>query len=238
MTDGEAFIKPGRQLAYVRLALFALLALLLFILNRRFGWSAWFSDPERLLAIRDGARANLPLAVLLYMFATVLGSLVLAMPGLLFAVAAGLLFGPVWGTLACALAATLGASLAFAAGRFFLRDALKPWIEKSPRLNRLLFEEAGRRDVYILMITRLLPVFPYNLQNFAYGVTNIRFWPYTLYSFLFMLPGSAVYTAAASGVAEPERRTLYWTVSAILIIAVGALSLWLRRNLDTKRASA
>lgn len=238
MTGGQKFIKPGRPFAYVRLALFALLALLLVILNSRFGLSAWFSDPGRLLSIRGGARANMPLTVLLYMIVTVLGSVVLAMPGLLFAVAAGLLFGPVWGTLACALAATVGASLTFAAGRFFLRDALKPWIEKSPRLNRLLFEEAGHRDIYMLMITRLLPVFPYNLQNFAYGVTGIRFWPYTAYSFLFMLPGSAVYTAAAAGVAEPERRALYWAASAILLAAVVALSLWLRRNMNTEKVSA
>lgn len=226
-----------RSAPYLRPAAFALLALLIFLLDRRYGWSAALSDPAKLPLLRELLRENMALAMLLYMAATVIGCVVLALPGLVFALAAGLFFGPFWGTLACALSATAGASLAFLAGRFFLRDALAPWINKNPRLRSLLFEQAGQRDIYMLMITRLLPVFPYNLQNFAYGVTNIRFWPYTIYSFLFMLPGTAAYTTAAAGIGNPERRAPYWAFASVLFAAVVACSLWLHRNMKASEAS-
>ena len=44
------------------------------------------------------------------------------------------------------------------------------------------------------MITRLVPLFPYNLQNFAYGVTDMPLKTYAVGTFLFMLPGTAMYT--------------------------------------------
>lgn len=238
MRHEQAPAKWGQQrLAYLRLAVFALLVLLVILMNRCFGWSVWFSNLAQLPLLQASLRGNMVLAILLYMAVTVVGCVVLALPGLLFAVAAGLLFGPLWGTLACVFAATVGAALAFVVGRFFLRDALQPWIEKNPRLRRILFEQAGQRDIYVLMITRLLPIFPYNLQNFAYGVTNIRFCPYTIYSFLFMLPGTAMYTVAAAGLVSPGPRPLYWSLATLLLVTVVACSLLLRRCIGPKEDS-
>lgn len=221
----------------LRLPLFVLLIIGVFILDRAYGWSHLLVHPDKLPLMQAALAENRALALLIYMAVTVVGCVVLALPGLIFALAAGLLFGPVWGTLACASAATVGAALAFVLGRFFLREALTPWIEKNSRLRRLLFEQAGQRDIYVLMITRLLPIFPYNLQNFAYGLTNIRLWPYTVYSFLFMLPGTAVYTVAASGLADPQQRPLYWSLAAALLLAVCACAFMLHRKMKRQEAA-
>ena len=54
---------------------------------------------------------------------------------------------------------------------------------KNKYLRRWLFEETEKSDILILFITRTIPIFPYNLQNFAYGVTDIKFGRYTLFTF-------------------------------------------------------
>lgn len=213
-----------------RVWIFLGLIALVLVLNARFGWSRLLTDPAGLPALRDALEEHFFLALLLYMALTAVGCVLLALPGVTFAIAAGVLFGPVWGTLACALAATLGACAAFLAGRYFLKDAVKPMLERSPLLRRLLFEGAGRSDLYLLMVTRLVPLFPYNLQNFAYGVTDIRFSRYALYSALFMLPGTAVYTVAAAGVADAEHRRPYLLCAAGLFAAVMLLSLFLKKR--------
>lgn len=74
----------------------------------------------------------------------------------------------------------------------------------------MAFDEAGKNELFVLMITRLVPLFPYNLQNFAYGVTDIPFSTYSIFSLIFMLPGTAMYTIGISGLAgKGKQGTLY-----------------------------
>ena len=94
----------------------------------------------------------------------------------------------------CAVAATVGAVASFLAGRYFLKDAIEPMIRKNRYLEKLLLSGSNKNAMILLMITRLLPIFPYNLQNFAYGITDVKLLPFTVYSFLFMLPGTAIFT--------------------------------------------
>src|SRR5699024_2008145 len=133
-------------------------------------------------------------------------------------VLSGVLFGPVLGTIYCLAAATLGAMAAFLAGRYFLKDSIKPAISRNPQLKKWLFDSAGNRTLVVLMVTRLVPLFPYNLQNFAYGITDISFWQYSFWSFVFMFPGTAMYTFGAAGLADGTRRGLYLG-SAVLFAA-------------------
>ena len=109
---------------------------------------------------------NYALACALYCVVAIVGCVVLALPGVLFALAAGAVFGPVVGTVLCWASMTLGACGAFCVGRYFLKDALKPRLEKSQLLNRLLFEGADRSDVFVLAVTRLVPVFPFNFLSY------------------------------------------------------------------------
>ena len=70
----------------------------------------------------------------------------------------------------------------------------------------------------------LVPLFPYNLQNFAYGVTDIPFSTYSIFSLIFMLPGTAMYTIGTSGLADKENRVLYISIAVILaVIVMGVL---------------
>lgn len=213
-----------------KLWIFLGLAALVSIGNSIFGWSEYLANQGDLPIIRRALADNLVLALLIYGALTVAGCVLLALPGVTFAIAAGLLFGPVWGTLACWLAVTLGACLSFLVGRYFLKDALKPKLAKNSYLNRLLFAGAEQSDVFLLAITRLVPLFPYNLQNFAYGITDIRFLPYALYSALFMLPGTAAYTVGAAGMVNPEKRVPYLMFAGTLLAAVLIISALLKKK--------
>ena len=200
------------------------------MLNRHYGWSDLLSGPGALEALRETVREDLLGASLIYVAAAAAGCVLLALPGATFAVVAGLLFGPVLGSFLCLVAATLGAVLAFLAGRHFLRDAVRPWVERNRHLKRLLFEDVERSGIMLLMVTRLVPLFPYNLQNFAYGVTGIGLWPYTLCTFLFMAPGVAFFTLGAAGLGAPENRALYLLLAGALAVLVTMAGLHLRRR--------
>lgn len=194
-------------------------AIVLFVLNMVFGWSDALSGTDAMATMRALLEENALVAGLVYVLVSTVACVVLMMPGFVFALVAGTLFGPVWGTLLCWVAVTAGAIAAFVAGRFFLKDAVKPLLAKSPALNRLLFEGAHKSDLYLLAVTRLVPVFPYNLQNFAYGITDVSFGHYALYSAAFLFPGTAAYTVASAGLVDEGQRLACFVVAAVLLAA-------------------
>ena len=221
---------------YQKPLLLLLIAALVFLADRQFGWSAYLSDMENLKFLLDLVQDKLLLAVLIYMVLTIVGCVALALPGITFAVFAGILFGPWLGTLTCLVATTVGAVLAFLVGRYFLHDSIKPLVMKNQWLKKVLFEETGHRDMVVLMITRLVPLFPYNLQNFAYGITDMKLLPYTVYTFLFMLPGVAMFTIGSAGLTAEGNRWLYFAAAAILLISVFLLGSMVRKRYLGKSA--
>ena len=63
-----------------------------------------------------------------------------------------------------------------------------------------------------------VPVFPFNLQNFAYGITDIRFSTYAIGSLIFMLPGTAMYAVGTAGLADKENRLFYIGIAVVLAV--------------------
>ena len=124
--------------------------------------------------------------MLIYALATVL-----FLPGSVITLAGGALFGPVLGTLYNLTGATLGASLAFLISRYLASD----WVEDKTggKVKQLItgVENEGWRFVAFV---RLVPLFPFNLLNYALGLTKIRFLHYLIASYIFMLPGGFAYT--------------------------------------------
>ncbi len=206
------------------------IVVLILVLNHIFGWSEYLSDKENLVFLKNMVEENLFLAGVVYTILTIIGCVVLALPGVTFAIVAGLIFGPVLGTVLCSVATTLGAMLAFVVGRFFLKDSIKPMAMKNKYLKKWLFDESGNNELFVLMITRLVPIFPYNLQNFAYGVTDIKFSTYSIASLIFMIPGTAMYTVGTAGLADRENRWLYIGIAIALAVGVMGVSAYLKRR--------
>ncbi|MGB5822591.1 MAG: VTT domain-containing protein, partial [Proteocatella sp.] len=103
-------------------------------------------------------------------------------------------------------------------------------LEKNRHIKKLLFSDDGKSSLMILMITRMVPIFPYNLQNFAYGITNIGFWEYTIYTFIFMLPGVSFFTIGAAGLAAGEDKWKYFLVAGILAVIVTSAGILIRKK--------
>jgi uncharacterized membrane protein YdjX (TVP38/TMEM64 family) len=129
-------------------------------------------------------------APVVYVGLYALGAVVFA-PGALFALAGGEMFGPVLGTILNLLGATLGASVAFLIARYLAGG----WVAQKSggRLKRMItgVENEGWRFVAFV---RLVPVFPFNLSNYAFGLTRIPFVSYVVTSFITMAPGALAYT--------------------------------------------
>jgi uncharacterized membrane protein YdjX (TVP38/TMEM64 family) len=129
---------------------------------------------------------------------------VLLIPGTVFTMAAGFLFGVPIGVVTASLGSTLGACAAFLVGR----TVAGKWIERRmvgfPAF-RALREAVGREGFKIVLLTRLSPVFPFNLINYAFGITTVSLRDYALGSWIGMLPGTVLFVylgSAAKSLAE------------------------------------
>ncbi len=158
-------------------------------------------------------------------------SVVAFLPGAILTIVGGLLFGPWLGTALSIVSATLGASVAFILARYFAKD----WVRSKmgDRLNVLIngVEKQGWRFVAII---RLVPLFPFNLINYAFGLTNVGLLEYALASFICMLPGTFAYTYLGSlGLAAIEgepRQVITKLFIAIGLLVLVAIIRWLIRR--------
>ena len=141
------------------------------------------------------------------------------LPGLLFTLAGGALFGPFYGTLYNLVGATLGATLAFLTARYIAYD----WVTQrtGKRLRQLVegVEEEGWRFV---AFARLVPLFPFNLLNYALGLTKIRLSHYIITSFVFMTPAAAAYTYLGYAGREVAGGGEHFIKKALLALAIVA----------------
>ncbi len=215
---------------WYKIGIFMILVITILVLNHVFGWSKYLMAQENIDMLKNMVKENFLLASLIYIGSTVIASVLLAVPGVTFAIIAGLLFGPWIGTLLCSIAATLGAVFSFIVGRFFLKDSIKPMAVKNKYLKKWLFSENGYDDMFVLMITRLIPVFPYNLQNFAYGTTDMKLSKYTIGTFIFIVPGTAMYTVGAAGFADEKNRIIYIAAAILIAVVVSIIGYLLKKR--------
>lgn len=171
----------------------------------------------------DGLGPLGPLAfALIYVLAVVA-----VVPASAMTVLAGALFGSVTGVILVSVSSTVGASLSFLISRHFARDAAARWLEHNAtfkRIDRLTAE----RGAIVVALTRLVPLFPFNLLNYGFGLTRVRFWTYVLWSWLCMLPATVLYVAGADAVTRaltegrvPRPLVLGLTVGlAVLVVLV------------------
>lgn len=213
-----------------KISVFIIIIIAVCIIDKHFGCSSYLCNMDNLKFLTQLVDQNLFLALSIYTIITIVGCVVLALPGITFAVLAGMMLGPVYGIFACLFATTLGAAIAFLVGRFFLKDSIKPMLEKNKLLKKLLFSEDGKSDIVILMITRMVPIFPYNLQNFAYGITNIGFFEYTLYTFIFMFPGVSFFTIGAAGLTAGDDKWKYFAIAGILAVIVTTMGVFIKKK--------
>ncbi len=129
--------------------------------------------------------------------ATYIVATVLVIPASILTLAAGFVFGLPLGVVLVSIGSVLGASAAFLVGRFFARDWVAKRIASLPRFRAL--DQATRHEGFVIVfLTRLSPLFPFNLINYGLALTSVRFRDYFLASWIGMLPATILYVYIGS----------------------------------------
>lgn len=203
----------------------ALLVLVAAVVIAAFNYRAHI-DLASLAAQVAAAGPSAPLLFIgLYTLATVL-----FLPGSVLTLAGGALFGPVWGTLYNLCGATLGAVLAFLIARHVASKPIQARLDAGAdrRVGRLVrgVEAEGWRFV---AFTRLVPLFPFNLLNYALGLTRIPLVQYALATFAFMLPGAVAYTYLGHAGREALEGSEHLIRTGLIALALLAAAAFLPR---------
>ena len=184
--------------------------------------SAKFGVGERLGALQDWIRSLGVLGPLVFT-AVYAGATVAALPGSALSILAGAIFGPVVGVITVIFAATLGASLAFLVSRYFARSSIEKWLEGNEKFRKLDELTAKHGDIMVA-ITRLVPIFPFNLLNYGFGLTRVSFRTYVVWSFVCMLPGTILYVVGSAAVAEALREgKVPWILVVVVALILGII---------------
>jgi uncharacterized membrane protein YdjX (TVP38/TMEM64 family) len=158
------------------------------------------------------------------------------LPGSILTLGAGVVFGVWLGSLYAFVGATLGAIAAFLVGRYLARNWIAQKIagnEKFKAIDRAV----GKEGLKIVILTRLSPIFPFNLLNYAFGLTGVSIKDYIIGS-LGMIPGTIAYVYFGSLVGNlasigtstpPTNATLQWTIRIVGFIATIAVTIYVTR---------
>lgn len=167
----------------------------------------------------------------LYIVATVA-----LLPGSILTLGAGVVFGVVMGSVYVFVGATLGAIAAFLVGRYLARDRISQKIAGNP--NFAAIDQAVAQEGFkIVLLTRLSPVFPFNLLNYSFGITGVSLRDYALGS-VGMIPGTLMYVyigSLAGDIArigtegQPTDPTLQWVIRIVGFIATVAVTVYVTR---------
>lgn len=177
--------------------------------------AAQYLQQDRLRALIESYGVLAPaIYILVYSLAPVL-----FLPGLPITIAGGILFGPFWGVVYSITGATIGASLAFLVARYGARDWIKARLT-GPKWEKL-DSEVARHGWKVVAFTRLIPAFPFNLLNYAFGLTQISFVSYAVTSFICMLPACIAFIVFSSSLPDLLRGTV--STGALAGIALVAL---------------
>ena len=161
--------------------------------------------------------------ILLYIVATVA-----ALPASALTIAAGALFGSFWGIVYVTIAATPGAAICFLIARHFGRSAFARWLYGKKRLERLdrLIEAHG---AMVVSITRLVPIFPTNVLNYAFGLTRVPFSTFVIFTLICMVPGNLLFVVATDAVVTAlQTGEVPWTLVCVVVLVAEALTLLIR----------
>lgn len=166
--------------------------------------------------------------IVIYILATIA-----FLPASILTLGAGTVFGVVWGSIYVFVGATLGAIAAFLIGRYLARD----WISKKIADNQkfaAIDQAVAHSGFKIVLLTRLSPAFPFNLLNYAFGVTGVGLKDYAIAS-IGMLPATVMYVyigslagdiARIGGDSQSPDPTFQWAIRIIGLIATIVVTLY------------
>jgi len=147
-------------------------------------------------------------------------------------IVAGITFGSVLGGVLALVSATIGACVAFLIAKYVARDTIIAKFGKNPLFKRIE-EGVEQNGASFLILTRLVPVFPYNIQNYAYGLTSMKLSTFALVSFITMAPGAFIYAYIAGEIVAHGvslRLLLQFTVAGLVLFGVSLIPKYIAKK--------
>ena len=198
--------------------------------------AAWRFDASALLRSGLDAIAGLGIWGPVIFAALYVAATVLFLPGSILTLGAGVVFGVVKGALIVSVSATLGATAAFLVGRYVAREAIERKIDSNPKF-KAIDQAVAREGWKIVGLTRLSPMFPFNLLNYAFGVTRVSLRDYVLASWIGMIPGTVMYVylgslagdLASIGSGHASRTPAEWMLYGVGLLATVTVTVYVTR---------
>ena len=184
---------------------------------RAVGFNVTSLTPER---VRAYVLSFGPLAPVIYL--AVYGQPLVPLPASVLTMAGGLAFGPLWGLAAAVCGATIRASGQFLIARRLGRDLVVRLLRGSAER---IDTRVGTHGFATVLLIRLIPNFPYDIQNLALGISRVRFWPYALATFLGILPASIVFVYLGDALIDSGQA---WKLLAAVLLVI--CMVWLQRR--------
>jgi uncharacterized membrane protein YdjX (TVP38/TMEM64 family) len=217
--------------AVTRLIAFVAIVIALFLAMKFLPVQQWLTNFNNWVG--QMGTAGILIFIAVYAVATVLLA-----PGAILTIGAGFAFGLWKGFLAVSAGSTLGAALAFLVARFIARDRVEA-IAKGNEKFRNIDNAIGKQGAKLVFLLRLSPVIPFNLSNYFYGLTGVKFWLYVLASWLGMMPGTFLYVyigtagkaavVAAAGGEAIKHSWQYWTFLSVGLAATIIVTIWVTK---------
>ena len=195
-------------------------------------WCARAVSPQDLQALLEPSGSLAPLGYILLF--TLLP--VFFFPVAVLALAGGLLFGLLWGSVYTFLGAMLNCALMFLLSRYAGREKVKGFLSRklSPAWQQRLFANSGRSGFLLLIVLRLIPAVPYNLINYAFGLTDISLAAYLLGSAIGIIPGTLVFINIGDKVIDTTSPH-FWIALGLLALLLAVTSLLSKRIFPQKQ---
>lgn len=201
--------------------------LLLLVLARFLGLDAYLQKLEPWIASLG------PWGPLVFIGVYVLAAVV-AIPGSALTLVAGVLFGAVWGVIWVSVASTLAAAVCFLIARYFAREAMERSLQDNAQFQKL-DRLTAKQGALIVAVVRLLPIFPFNLLNYGFGLTRVPFVTYVWWSWVCMLPGTVLYVVGADALKQAVTQgQMPWGlvgVVAVALLFLSGIGVWARKRL-------
>ena len=213
------------RFTFVRLLQLVALGIVLFVVAKE------FHVQDRLKQALDWVGQLGPWGAVIFIAIYVVAT-VFFIPGSVLTLGAGAVFGVAWGSIYVSIGSTLGATCAFLVGRYFARDAIARKIEGNARfaaIDKAVANEGWK----IVGLTRLSPVFPFTLLNYAFGLTQVKLGHYVLASWIGMMPGTVMYvyvgSLAKAATGTHSRTTGEWVLYGVGLLATVVVTVFVTR---------
>lgn len=157
---------------------------------------------------------------------------VFMLPASAVTIVAGITFGSVLGGVLALVSATIGACVAFLLAKYVARDTIIAKFGQNPLFKRIE-EGVEQNGASFLILTRLVPVFPYNIQNYAYGLTSMKLPTFALVSFITMAPGAFIYAYIAGEIVTQGVSVgllLQFTLAGLVLFGVSLIPKYIAKK--------